>query len=96
MEETVVPIGLPPQVHTEVQLAHKEVIMVVMEAQVREDSMALVKEVSPAGHIGVTEDSLMEGLTDTMLLQVTFLLVLAQKRTSGSRLLTWTTAASSA
>ncbi|TMS18537.1 Peflin [Larimichthys crocea] len=74
-------MGITPQLHTAVHHVHKEVLMVVMEPQVREDSTGL-------GLMGVTGDSLMEDNTDTTLLQVTSLPVLTKRHTSGSKLLT--------
>lgn len=64
-------MGIPPQLHTEVQQVHQEVLMAVMEPQGREGSMGMHQGVLPAGHTGVMGDNLMEHLMDTMLQQVT-------------------------
>lgn len=71
MGSAVVPMGLPTHLHTEVRPVHQEVLMVVMEPQVMEDNMGLDQGVPPVGLMGLMGDSLMEDLTDTMLLQVT-------------------------
>lgn len=83
------------QLHTVVQHINQEVLMVLTEPQVREGSMGRHQGVPPAVIMEVTGDSLMEDIMDIMLLQATSLLVLTQRRTSGSRLSTLTTAVSS-
>lgn len=88
-------VVLTPQLRTEVQHVHQEVLMVVMEPQDMEGSMGMHQGVLPVGLMEVMGDSLMEHLMDTTLQQVTSPLVLTLRRTSGSRVLTRTTAASS-
>lgn len=98
-------MGIPPQLHTEVHHVNQRVIMVLMEPRVKEGSMGTDKGVPPPGIMRVTadsltadsltEDSLMEDIMDTTLLQVTSLLVLTKRHTSGSTPLTRTTVASS-
>lgn len=88
-------MGITPQVHTLVQDSSQEVIMVLMEPQVMEGNMDLDQGLPPGGLMEVTVDSLMEGIMELMLLQVTSLLVLTQRHTNGSRVLTQTTVASS-
>lgn len=84
-------MGLPLQLLLELEQVHRGGPMGLMEPQgmVGSTAMGLVE------HLGVMEDSLMEvilmedslmeDLTDTTLLQGTFLLALTQRRTSGSR-----------
>lgn len=91
MGEATVPTGLPPRLRTEGLRVHQELLMAVMEPRVTEGNTGTL----PVGIMGVTEDSLMEDPMDTMPRQVTFLLALTRRRTSGSILLTRTTAASS-
>lgn len=74
--EAVVPMVITLQLHTVVQHINQEVLMVLTEPQVREGSMGRHQGVPPAVIMEVTgdslmEDSLMEGIMDTMLLQVT-------------------------
>lgn len=71
MGEAMVPMALPPQLHTEVLQVHKEVLMAVMEPQVMEGNMGQDQEVPPVGLTVVTGDSRTEDLMGTMLLQVT-------------------------
>lgn len=63
-------MGISPQLHMLVQHVHQEVLMALMEPQVREGNMGLDQGVSPVGRMGAMGDSLMEDLTDTMLQQV--------------------------
>lgn len=93
-------MGNPPQLHTEVHHVNQRLIMVLTEPRVKEGSMGTDKGVPPPGIMRVTvdsltEDSLMEDIMDTTLLQVTSLLVLTKRHTSGSTPLTRTTVASS-
>lgn len=76
-------------------LLHMEVLQVVTELRATEGSTAMDQGVPLADLMGVTGRSLMEGVTDTTLLQVTSLPVLTQRHTSGSRQSTQTAAASS-
>lgn len=94
MVELGVPMGISPQLHMEVLLVQQEHLMAVMEPQVRVN-MGMDQVVPLVGTMEVTGDNLMEDLADIMLLQVISLLVLIQRRTSGSRLLTRTEVASS-
>lgn len=69
--EPVVPMGITPQLHTLVQHSYQEVLMALMEHQVREGSMGLDQGVPQVGLMGVTVDSLMEDIMDTLAMQVT-------------------------
>lgn len=69
--EAVVPMGITPQLHMEVQRAQLEALMVLMEPQVREGSMGPDQAVPQAGLMEVMGVNLTEGIMDTMLLQVT-------------------------
>lgn len=87
------PTGPPTHLHTE--LLRQEVITAAVECQVMQGNMAKDQAVPPVGIMGVTGDSIPEDPMAIMLLQVTSLLALTQRRTSGSRLSTQTAAASS-
>lgn len=94
-------MGLPLQLLLELERVHRGGPMGLMEPQgmVGSTAMGLVEhlgvmedslmEVILMGEhlmeVILMEDSLMEDLTDTTLLQGTFLLALTQRRTSGSR-----------
>lgn len=95
MVELGVPMGISPQLHMEVLLVQQELPMAVMEPQVMEGNMGMDQVVPLVGTMEVTGDNPMEDLADIMLLQVMSLLVLIQRRTSGSRLLTRTEVVSS-
>lgn len=71
MGEAVVPMDLHLQPHTEVQQVHKEVPMVVMEPQVKEDHMDPDQEVPPVGLMGLMEVNLMQDPMDNKVQQVT-------------------------
>lgn len=88
-------MGLPHQLLTEVLEVNQEAPMVVMEFQVMEGNMGQGQVVPLVGLMGVMVDNRMGDLMQTMVLQVTSLLVLTQKRTSGSRVLTLIAVASS-
>lgn len=64
-------MGITPQLHTLVQHSYQEVLMALMEHQVREGSMDLDQGVPQVGLMGVTVDSLMEDIMDTLAMQVT-------------------------
>lgn len=87
---------LLPQPRTGVLQVHQEALMGVMEPQVREGLMDPCPAAPPVALMGVTGVSLTEDLQDTLLLQEMSLLVLTQKRTSGSTASTRTAVASSA
>lgn len=88
-------MGLPHQLLTEVLEVNQEAPMVVMEFQVMEGNMGQGQVVPLVGLMGVMVDNRMGDLMQTMVLQVTSLLVLTQRRTSGSRVLTLIAVASS-
>lgn len=77
------------------RLHHMEVLQEAMEPQAMEGSTGMDQGVPLADRMGVTVLSRMEGIMDSTLLQVMSLLALTQRRTSGSRRLTRTAAASS-
>lgn len=94
-------MGLPLQLLLELEQVHRGGPMGLMEPQgmvgstamglvehlgVMEDSlMEVILMEEHLMEVILMEDSLMEDLTDTTLLQGTFLLALTQRRTSGSR-----------
>lgn len=88
-------MGLPHQLLTEVLEVNQEAPMVVMEFQVTEGNMGQGQVVPLVGLMGLMVDNRMGDLMQTMVLQVTSLPVLTQRRTSGSRLLTLIAVASS-
>lgn len=88
-------MGLHHQLLTEVLEVNQEAPMVVMEFQVMEGNMGQGQVVPLVGLMGVMVDNHMGDLMQTMVLQVTSLLVLTQRRTSGSRVLTLIAVASS-
>lgn len=66
-------MGLPPQLHTEVHHVNQELLMVVMEAQVKEASMAMDQQgaLQLEGIMEDTEDNLKEDIMATTVLKVT-------------------------
>lgn len=88
-------MGLLHQLLMEVLEVNQEAPMVVMEFQVMEGNMGQGQVVPLVGLMGLMVDNNMGDLMQTMVLQVTSLPVLTQRRTSGSRVLTLIAVASS-